>query len=115
MSTAITALLASTLAVATPAASTSPSELQLQDASLRYVSPSAVFLGFSYGITSVDNQTLILDQRVNAPVASGYRTVSYSCPNESGISQLGFNFEAGRSYELVCRAGQQAEIRTADC
>jgi hypothetical protein len=111
-------LVASALAATTPGTSTRQPTTQPKEAVLQYVAPFQSLAGISYGMTAVDNQALILDQRTTARVASGLRTVSYSCPNESsmaGGSRLSFNFKAGQMYELVCREGQPAEIRAAGC
>ena len=118
MSSLLSLLVVSALAATTPGTSTSQPTTQSKDASLQYVAPFQLLAGISYGMTAVDSQSLILDQRVTTRVASGLRTVSYSCPNESqkpGGSRLSFNFKAGQAYELVCREGQQAEIRAAGC
>ena len=97
---------------------TSQPTTQPEEAVLQYVAPFQALAGISYGMTAVDNRALILDQRTTARVASGLRTVSFSCPNASSLaggSQLRFNFKAGQAYELVCREGQPAEIRAAGC
>jgi hypothetical protein len=111
-------LVVSVLAAASPAIASSEPTPQAKDAVLQYVAPFQVLTGVSYGMSAVDSRPLFLDQRASTHVASGLRTVWYSCPNEapaSGGSRLSFEFEPGRVYELVCRAGQQAEIRAADC
>lgn len=111
----ITAFLASAVAAAAPPPAPGPSEPQLQNASLHYV-PLLASTGHTVeGIMSVDDQTLGVGQRINADVASGFRTVAYHCPNEAGISHLSFDFKSGQTYELVCRMGQQAEIRATEC
>ena len=118
MSTVVAiALLTSALATAAPNASVSRPATQTQDASLSYVSESLLPVGIFYGMTAVDNRPLILDQRENARITSGLRTIFYACPNEprsAASSRLSFNFQAGQTYELVCRAGQPAEIRAAE-
>jgi hypothetical protein len=118
MSSLFSLLAVSVLAATAPNTSTSQPTTQSSDALLQYVAPFQALAGISYGMTAVDSQPLILDQKVTTRVASGLRTVWYSCPNEaqmSGGSRLSFNFKAGQAYELVCRDGQQAEIRTAGC
>ena len=118
MSSLLSLLVASALAATAPSTSTSQPTTQSQEALLQYVAPFQALAGISYGMTAVDSQPLILDQKVTARVASGLRTVWYSCPNQSqmtGGSHLSFNFKAGQMYELVCRDGQQAEIRAAGC
>jgi len=118
MSSLLSLLVVSVLAATAPSTSASQTTTQSEDAVLQYVAPLNPLIGISYGITSVDRHTLFLDQRVNTRVASGLRSVEYSCPNEPGVargSRLSFNFKAGQIYELVCRDGQQAEIRAAGC
>lgn len=118
MSSLFSLLVASALATTTPSTSASQTTAQAEVALLQYVAPVQSLAGISYGMTAVDSQPLILDQRATTRVASGLRTVWYSCPNESkmtGGSRLSFNFKAGEVYELVCRDGQQAEIRAAGC
>ena len=116
MSTVVAiALLASALSTAAPDAPVGQATAQARDASLSYVSESLLPEIFN-GITAVDNRSLIFEQRTNTRVTSGLRTVSYICPNESGSaggSRISFYFQAGQAYELVCRAGQKAQIRAA--
>lgn len=111
------ALLLSSLGAAPPSASMGQPAPQAKQASLHYVSGHVIPVGISYGITAVDGQAPILDERASARIASGLRTVGYYCPNESqpaGGARLSFNFQAGQAYELVCRAGRQAEIRALE-
>lgn len=111
-------LVVSTMIALTPGTASSKPPRQAQDALLVYVAPLSSLAGISHGMTAVDAKPLFLDQRVNTKVASGVRTVWYSCPNEpamQGGSHLSFDFKADQVYELVCRAGQQAEIRTGGC
>lgn len=118
MSSLLGFLVVSALASTAPSTSTSQPTTQSQDALLQYVAPFQALTGISHGMTAVDSQPLILDQRAATRVTSGLRTVWYFCPNESrmtGGSRLSFNFKAGQRYELVCRDGQQAEIRAAGC
>jgi hypothetical protein len=118
MSSLLSLLVVSAFAAITPGTATSQPTTQPEEAVLQYVAPFQALAGISYGMTAVDNRALILDQRTTARVASGLRTVSFSCPNASSLaggSQLRFNFKAGQAYELVCREGQPAEIRAAGC
>lgn len=111
------ALLLSSLGVAPPGAAMGQPVPQTREASLHYVSGNVIAMGISYGITAVDGQAPILDKRESARIASGLHTVGYYCANESrtaGGAWLSFNFQAGRAYELVCRPGQQAEIRALE-
>ena len=118
MSTVVAiALLVSSLGATPSNASMSQPAAQATEASLQYVSGHVIPVGFSYGITAVDGQAPRLDERASARIASGLRTVGYYCPNESqaaGGAHLNFNFQAGQAYELVCRAGKQAEIRALE-
>ena len=114
---ALAAFLISALAGASPNATPAQVAPPPNDAVLGYVAPFQLLATISYGMTAVDSRPLVLDQRVEARVASGLRTVWYSCPNESpmtGRSGVTFDFKAGERYELVCRAGHQAEIRPAE-
>ena len=109
----VASALAATAAGTPPAEPAAPSD----DAVLRFVAPFHALAGISHGMTAVDGRPLILDQRATTRVASGLRTVWYSCPDESqatGVSSLSFDFKAGQAYELVCRAGKPAQILAAD-
>ena len=110
------ALLTSALAATAPGAAIDRPAAPARDASLRFVSQSALPVEIFQGLTAVDKRSLILDQRASTRIASGTRTVFYICPDQpqpAGGSRLSFDFQAGQAYELVCRAGQQAEIRPA--
>jgi hypothetical protein len=112
------ALLASALAAASPGPAISEPATQARGASLRFVSGSLLPVEIFQGLNAVDNQQLILAGRTSTRVAAGVRTVFYTCPNQpqpAGGARLSFDFQADRAYELVCRAGQPAEIRAADC
>ncbi|HET7843884.1 MAG TPA: hypothetical protein VFL14_07020 [Xanthomonadales bacterium] len=88
-------------------------------ATLSFVSPEAALIGNAYGINAVDSEARVLDERIDTFVASGLRTVWYACPGEAGPvdgSRMSFEFEPGKHYELVCRAGLEATIRESeDC
>ena len=87
------------------------------DASLSFVSKDTPLIGVSFGLNAVDGQVLLLDQRSSTHVASGLRTISYTCLNEpqmAGSSRVIFDFVPGEKYELVCRSGQSAFIRPAE-
>jgi hypothetical protein len=118
MSTVVAvALLVSSLGATPSSASMVQPALQAKEASLHYVSRRVIPVGASYGIMAVDGQAPILDERAGARIASGLHTVGYYCPDQSqaaGGTRLSFNFQAGQAYELICRAGQQAEIRTLE-
>lgn len=104
------ALLASASAFAAePAAPT--------EATLTFVAPYSALVGNSFGMDKIDSLPLVMDQRHEMKLESGVRTVWYSCPGEAAPqygSRTSFAFEAGKMYELVCRSGQEAEIREAD-
>lgn len=90
---------------------------QHQDALLRFVSKDSTLIGVSFGLSAVDGQVLLFDQRSSTHVASGLRTISYTCLDESqmaGSSRVTFDFVPGQKYELVCRSGQSALIRPAE-
>ena len=111
------AFLASAFATVAPSAADKLPVTTSKDAVIHYVSPFQTPVGYIYGMSAVDSLPLVLDQRSSTRVASGLRTVWYSCPNElamAGGSRLSFDFKAGGTYELVCHAGQRAEIRTAE-
>lgn len=118
MSSLLSLIVLSALAATAPSTAPGQPAIQPDEALLQYVAPFQPLAGIAYGMTAVDDQTLILNQRVDTRVASGLRTVWYTCPSESlqtSSSRLSFDFKAGQVYELVCRAGQQAEIRAAGC
>jgi len=108
-------LVVSAITATAPGPSVAQPAPQPRNAVLQYVAPFQALAGISYGLTAVDGQPLILDQRVTTHVDPGVRTVWYSCPNASGGSRLSFDFQAGQIYELVCREGHPAEIRAAGC
>lgn len=86
--------------------------------SLNFVAPFNALSGISYGIDAVDAQRKVLGDRRTTTVASGVHTVWYSCPNEVAPrdgARITFDFDEGKVYELVCRAGQDAEIREGGC
>ena len=116
MGSLLSLLVVSALAATAPGTATGQPATQPGEARLQYVAPFQPLAGISYGMTAVDGQPLILGQRVGTQVASGFRTVWYSCPDDpQGSNSQGFDFKAGQTYELVCRDGQQAEIREAGC
>lgn len=88
-------------------------------ATLQFRSQAGALAGISFGIDAVDARRNVLGERLQAQVAAGHRTIRYSCPNEAAPrdgSRISFDFEAGASYTLTCRAGGEAEIRrTDDC
>ena len=86
-------------------------------ASLKFVAKDPMLGEAIYGIDAIDGLARAYGQRQAADVAAGLRTVWYSCPAApvmDGGSRVTFEFVAGRKYELVCRSGQEAEIRAAD-
>jgi hypothetical protein len=87
-------------------------------ATLRFVAGYNALVGISFGIDAVDAERSVLDRRRTATLASGVHTVWYSCPNEAAPrdgAHITFDFAEGKVYELVCRAGQDAEIRAGGC
>ena len=87
-------------------------------AALTFVSENHMLEGTAYGLDAIDSQPRLFGQRFTADVEAGKRTVWYSCPTSpqvTGGSSLTFDFEAGRSYELVCQPGTEAVIRPSDC
>ena len=100
----------------TTASAAPPAGPAAQTASLAFVADTP-YVGAAYGIEALDGHRRVYGERLAADVAAGHRTVAYVCPAASGgdTAQLGFDFEPGRRYELVCRAGQPAVIRAADC
>lgn len=113
----LTATLLACLAGTAPAhARTTP---DIAQATLRFQSKASVLAGISYGIDAVDARRSVLGERLQAEVPAGLRTIWYSCPGEAAPregARISFAFEAGASYTLSCRAGQDAEItRSDDC
>ena len=90
---------------------------QPQQASLSFVSQDQILAGITYGIDAIDAQPQVFGRRLSANVSAGQKTIWYSCPNEpqvAGGSRITFDFKAGSRYELVCRSGKDAEIRSSD-
>lgn len=101
-------ILAPAIATAAPA--------ERQDATLRFDAQASPLVGVSFGLDAVDSRRLIFDQRKSVQLGAGLRAIEYSCPGEMSVSRasvIRFEFEPGRDYELVCRAGQ-AQIRIAE-
>jgi hypothetical protein len=91
-----------------------PSKTPESMAGLKFVSGINALNGTVYGIDAIDNQSRIYGQRMTANFSAGYKTVQYKCPNSPtrhSASQIGFTFEAGQQYELVCQAKSEAIIR----
>ena len=116
MSMLATALFAASLATVSGASAPAPATSAPQDATLRFVAAKSVLAGISFGMNTVDGRPLLLDQRTSIQLGAGRRTIWYSCPNEPMSAQgspITIDVKAGTRYELVCRAGQQAQIRAA--
>lgn len=67
-----------------------------------------------YGLIAIDSHRLDPDQKLQAYVAQGRRTVSYACPDVitmDGPARLTYEFVAGATYELVCGKNGAAQIR----
>lgn len=112
---AIPTLAASALLASAAASAAGPEAPQ--PATLTFVAPYSALVGNAFGIDAIDSLPLVMDQRHEMQLESGLRTVWYSCPGEAAPqygSRTSFAFEAGKMYELVCRAGQEATIREAD-
>ena len=110
MRLAASTFLASALLVSSLASAAEP-------ATLHFVSPESELVGNTFGMDAIDARALVLDERDSTPLEAGMRTVWYSCPGETaaaGASRMSFAFEAGKRYELVCRAGREATIVEAD-
>jgi hypothetical protein len=111
------ALLVASAFAALTAPSSPAEEPAAATASLTFKAKGAALVGTVYGLDAIDDEARVYGQRASAEILAGRRTVSYTCPDAPlGIdgSRLSFDFEAGSHYELVCRAGQQAEIRLVD-
>jgi hypothetical protein len=109
-------LVASALAALTGSAGRAD-EPAAATASLTFKAKGAVLVGTAYGLDAIDDEPRIYGQRTSAEFLAGRRTVAYTCPDTPiGIdgSRLTFDFQAGSHYELVCRNGQEAEIRVTD-
>lgn len=110
-------LVVSALAAAGGQAPPAPSQQSSEPASVSFVAEDLALAGIAYGIDAVDALPRVFGDRLSTHVSAGNRTVWYSCPNAprvEGGSHLTFNFVGGRRYELVCRHGQDAEIRPSD-
>ena len=117
MSTVALVVLASALLAADRDASPAHLDEQQGDAALGFIAGDTALTGVSFGLTAVDGQSLLWNQRTNTYVASGRRTIWYACPGAeqmSGGSRLTFDFDPGQQYVLVCRSGEEALIRISD-
>ena len=96
-----------------PNADTAP-----EQARLLFDTARQPYVGTAIGIDGIDSQRTVYGERLSADLAPGRHTVWYTCPDEPAVeggARLTFDFEAGEGYELVCRAGGEAEIRPAGC
>ncbi len=88
-----------------------------QDVSLRIVADGSTLAGISFGLNAVDEQARLFDQKASTRVATGVRTIWYSCPDEpemAGGTRVTVDFAPDTKYELVCRSGQPAVVRPVD-
>lgn len=102
----------------TSAALASPPASPDAPVSLKFVSQATALDGSVFGIHAVDGQTLPFGQQSSLEFSAGHRVVHYTCPGgafDASGSELSFEFEAGKQYELVCSISAPAMIRPTGC